>query len=233
VFHPDPNQYDAFAAEYEEHAVAAPYNALYDRPAVLNLVGDVEGRRVLDAGCGPGTYVAELIEQGADVTGCDASPRMIELARSRVGDAADLRVHQMGTPFDWIDDHSIHVAISALVYPYINDRISFLREIHRVLRPDGAFVLSMHHPAGDWHRLGGSYFAVETVTETWSKGWEITAWRMPLTAIADEFAQVGFLIERLIEPAPLPEMAQTHPKAYERLTTEPGFVLFRLIKSSA
>ena len=31
-----------------------------------------------------------------------------------------------------------------------------------------------------WCRLGGSYFEASTVTETWSKGWEITAWRMVL-----------------------------------------------------
>lgn len=34
-----------------------------------------------DAGCGPGIFVAQLIERGADVSGCDASARMIELAR--------------------------------------------------------------------------------------------------------------------------------------------------------
>jgi hypothetical protein len=52
---PDPVQYDSFAVEYEEHAAAAPYNALYDRPATLRLVGEVEAggcwmpRAVLDS----------------------------------------------------------------------------------------------------------------------------------------------------------------------------------------
>lgn len=99
-----------------------------------------------------------------------------------------------------------------------------------MLRPDGIVVISTHHPAGDWHRLGGSYFAVEPVTESWSKGWEITAWRLPLTQIAAEFAEAGFLIERLVEPAPRPEMAETNPASFEWLSTEPGFILFRLVK---
>ena len=40
----------------------------------------------------------------------------------------------------------------------------------------------------DWLRLGGSYFELSTVTEVWSKGWEVTAWRMPLTQLTAEFA---------------------------------------------
>lgn len=227
---PDPSQYDSFAAEYLEHAADAPYNAHYDRPATLALIGDVEGKRVLDAGCGPGIYAAELLERGADVLGCDSSPQMIELARAATDGRADLRVHSLEEPFDWVQDGTIDVAVNALVYHYINDRVGFLREISRMLRSDGALVLSTHHPAGDWHRLGGSYFAVEPVTETWSAGWEITAWRMPLTQLAAEFAEAGFVIDRLVEPAPQPEMASSYPDAFRRLTTEPGFILFRLIK---
>ena len=229
---PDPTQYDAFAGEYEEHAATAPYNALYDRPATLDLIGEVEGKRVLDAGCGPGFYVAELLQRGAEVLGCDASPRMVELARAKVGVRADLRVHSLGDPFDWAPDGSIDIVVSALVHHYINDRRGFLKEVYRMLRPDGVLVLSTHHPAEDWHRLGGSYFAVETVTETWSKGWEITTWRMPLDRMTAEFAEAGFLIERLVEPAPLPEMAESHPDVFHRLSTEPGFILFRLVKPS-
>lgn len=228
---PDPAQYDSFAAEYEEHAATAPYNALYDRPAMLDLIGDVDGKRVLDAGCGPGIYVTELIERGAEVSGCDASTQMIQVARAKVGDAADLRVQSLEESFDWVDNESIDVAISALVHHYINDRMGFLREIHRMLRPDGVFVISTHHPAGDWHRLGGSYFTVEPVTERWSTGWEITAWRMPLTQMTAEFAEAGFLIQRLVEPSPRPDMAKTHPESFERLSTEPGFILFQLVKS--
>lgn len=227
---PDPGQYDPIAAEYEAHAAEAPYNALYDRPAVLDLIGDVAGARVLDAGCGPGIYAAELLRRGARLTGCDASESMVGLARERTGGEADLRVHPLEEPFGWVADGSIDLVVSALVYHYLNDRPAFLGECHRMLRPGGALVISTHHPAWDWHRLGGSYFAVEPVTETWSKGWEITAWRMPLTAMTEEFATAGFLIERLVEPVPLPEMADTHPEAHARLTTNPGFVVFRLLR---
>jgi SAM-dependent methyltransferase len=226
---PDPSQYDAFADEYEVHAAEAPWNALYDRPATLRLLGDVAGLAVLDAACGPGFYLEQLVAGGAgEVHGCDASARMVELARRRVGDAVDLRVHSLDDPLDWLADGSVDVVLCALAYHYLNDRPAFLAEAARVLRPGGTLVISTHHPASDWVRLGGSYFAEEPVTETWSKGWVITAWRVPLTRLTEEFAGAGFAIERLVEPLPEPAMATSHPDVHARLSTEPGFVLFRL-----
>lgn len=225
---PDPTQYDAFAAEYADHAADAPYNALYDRPAVLRLLGDVTERRVLDAACGPGLYLEQLVARGADVVACDASPRMVELARARVEDGAIVRVHSLEDPFAWVPDGTIDVVLCALAYHYLTDRTGFLREARRMLGPGGSLVISTHHPTGDWSRLGGSYFDVGTVTETWSRGWEITAWRMPLSHLTEEFAAAGYVIERLVEPTPEPAMAQSHPDTFEKLSNLPGFIIFRL-----
>lgn len=225
---PNPSQYDSFAHEYDEHASVAPYNALYDRPAMLRLIGDVSDQRVVDAACGPGFYLEALLARGASVTGCDASPRMIELARARVGESVDLRVHSLDEPLAWINDASIDVIVCALAYHYLDDRLGFLHEAARVLRSDGRLVISTHHPTEDWRRLGGSYFEVGAVTETWSKGWEITAWRLPLTRLTEEFATAGFLIERLVEPTPEPEMASTHPDTFEKLRNCPAFIMFEL-----
>lgn len=55
-------QHESFAHEFLGHAVDAPYNAHYDRPAMFELIGDVRGKDVLDAGCGPGLYASRLVE---------------------------------------------------------------------------------------------------------------------------------------------------------------------------
>lgn len=73
-------QYESFADAFAEHAADGFANAHYDRPACLELLGDVAGRHVLDAACGPGLYAAELARRGARVTGLDQSPRMVALA---------------------------------------------------------------------------------------------------------------------------------------------------------
>lgn len=83
--------YDQMGDGYRQHAQDGPYNAHYDRPAVLAALGPVAGRRVLDAGCGPGLYAAALLAAGAEVVGFDASPAMVDLARRRVGPRAHRR----------------------------------------------------------------------------------------------------------------------------------------------
>lgn len=79
-------------------------------------------------------------------------------------------------------------------------------------------------------KLGGSYFTVEVVEETWAKGWEMRSWRLPLGVMCDEFRAAGFLIERVVEPQPVPEMAKRYPAYDEKLNREPGFIAFRLVK---
>lgn len=226
--------YDPIAEEYEEHAADSAHNALYDRPAVLELLGPVAGLRVLDAGCGPGFYSQALAAGGAAVVAFDQSPEMVRLARRRLGDGTPVRLHDLADPLDWLDDGSFDAAVLALVIHYVDDRVPALRELYRVLRPGGNLVVSTHHPTGDWLRQGGSYFTTATVEEYWKQGrWWMRYWRQPLTATCAEFAAAGFLVERLVEPQPLPEMADRFPDDFETLAREPGFLVFRLLKPAA
>ncbi|MFP4554272.1 MAG: GNAT family N-acetyltransferase [Actinomycetota bacterium] len=222
--------YETFAEEYENHAAESPYNAYYDRPAVLELLGDVDGSRVLDVGCGPGFYAEELVARGADVVGFDASPKMVDLAGRRVGDGAEFRVHDLSQPLDWLEDETFDAAVAALVIHYVDNRREAFSEIYRVLKPGGHAVVSTHHPTLDWLRTGGSYFAEGIIEERWSRGWEMRYWRMPLSVVANEMTGAGFLIERLVEPTAVPELGEVDPEHFEELTTEPHFICFRLVK---
>ena len=221
-------QYEVFADEFLDHAEDGFANAHYDRPACLALLGDVAGKRVLDAACGPGLYAAELIRRGASVVGFDHSPRMVDIARQRAPQG-EFRVHDLGDPIGWLADGSVDLALCALAIEYVDDRVSALHELRRVLRPDGALVLSRQHPTGDWLRHGGNYYDVRTIEETWSKGWHVRYWLMPLEATCEEIRAAGFVIERLTEPRPAPEAADLDPAEYEQLSREPrGFMAFRL-----
>lgn len=222
-------QYDSFADGFLEHASDNLYNAHYDRPACLALLGEVAGRTVLDAACGPGLYAQELVARGAEVIGFDQSPRMAALAAQRVP-SGRFRVHDLADPLDWLADSSVDLVLFALALEYVDDRKRALRELRRVLRSDGALVLSRQHPTGDWLRHGGSYFEPRVIEETWSRGWRLRYWLTPLEQTCEELHDAGFLIERLHEPRPAPQAAAIDGDAYERLNREPtGFLAIRAV----
>ena len=157
----DASTFEPFAHDYARHAETSAHNALYDRPATLDLCGDIRDLRVFDAGCGPGFFAEEFVRRGArEVVGVDASPTMVELARDRVKERATFRVHDLQSPLEWLEPASFDLAVMALVIHHLDDRVAALRALHRILRPDGALVVSTNHPTADWMRLGGSYFDV-------------------------------------------------------------------------
>jgi SAM-dependent methyltransferase len=222
-------QYDVFADEFSTHAEFGLYNAHYDRPACLELLGEVAGRTVLDAACGPGLYAEELTHRGADVIGFDQSPRMVELSRQRVP-SARFRVHDLADRLDWLADGSVDLVLCALAMEYVDDRTAALKEFRRVLRDDGALVLSRQHPTGDWLRHGGNYFQARVIEETWSRGWRVRYWLSPLEQTCEELHAAGFLIERLLEPRPTKQAADLDAEKFRRLHREPtGFLAIRAI----
>jgi SAM-dependent methyltransferase len=210
------------------------FNAYYERPATICLLGNVSGLRVLDAGCGPGALTEWLVGHGAAVTAVDVSPEMVRIARERVGDRARVQIADLAGPLP-LGTGSVDVVVASLAMHYIADWDVPLGEFRRVLAPDGAVVFSTHHPAMDWQlHSPGDYFAVRQVSERWSLGTEggfdVTFWRRPLTAITESIYRAGFLIERLVEPAPVPELADVDADGYRRLRTSPAFLFFRLVK---
>lgn len=221
--------FDRAAEAYDRHAADSAYNAHYDRPAMLELLGDVSGLRVLDAGCGSGLYAAELLSRGAEVVGVDESEKLIRLARRRAP-GAEFHVQALEKPLSWAADRSFDRVLMALVLHHIHYPVNTLRELHRVLRDDGRLLISTGHPTDDWRRLGGSYFTRERIEETWSMGVQTSYRRAPLETLVGEFGEAGFVVEKLIEPRPADTMKERYPEAHEKLSRVPAFIGFRLMK---
>jgi SAM-dependent methyltransferase len=225
--------YDEMAAEYAVDGERNAYNALYERPATIALLGSVVDRDVLDVGCGSGPLAAWLIAQGACVTGFDTSARMIELARARALPKASFSVADLGAPLRHLADDRFDLVVASLVLHYLRDWVGPLRELRRVVRPGGALVFSTHHPASDIRlSRSGDYFATELLHDRWEKGgvtFDVRFWRRPLHAMFASIAEAGWRTERVEEPQPLPACREADPAAWARLTSEPTFLFFRLI----
>jgi SAM-dependent methyltransferase len=224
--------YDRMGVSFAQHAADSAYNAHYDRPAVLAAAGPVAGRRVLDAGCGPGLYLRELLERGAEVTGFDASPAMVALARQQVPDQVRIDQAALGRPLPYRDG-VFDLIVCALAIHYARDRAAAFAEFWRVLRPGGAAVISTQHPVMDWLRKGGSYFQATLETDIWQTpagDQPVHFWRESLSALCAAATDAGFLIEKLTEPVPAETMRERYPEDYEKLRREPGFLILRLLK---
>ncbi|GAA3165942.1 MULTISPECIES: class I SAM-dependent methyltransferase [Nonomuraea] len=213
------NDYDQMAEGYSAENETSLANAYYERPAMLELAGDVAGRRVLDAGCGSGPLFAELRSRGAIVTGIDASAGMLEMARRRLGPDADLHEVDLAGPLPFPDDTFDDVTAS-LVLHYLEDWGPTLAELRRVLKPGGRLLVSVDHPFSIalFQQMAGekpAYFETRTRTEEWVMGGETVRmrfWDRPLHAMTEAFAAAGFRIDVISEPPFAPEARELFPE---------------------
>ncbi|HYV13585.1 MAG TPA: class I SAM-dependent methyltransferase [Pyrinomonadaceae bacterium] len=120
--------YETLAEAYASVTDTKPHNAYYERPATLSLLPDVKGKRVLDAACGPGVYSEWLLSHGAEVVALDASPKMVELAKRRVGESVDVRQADLNKLLTFLEDATFDVVLSSLTMEYIEDWHSTFNE---------------------------------------------------------------------------------------------------------
>jgi ubiquinone/menaquinone biosynthesis C-methylase UbiE len=208
------NDYDSFAEAYTAETETSLINAYYTRPAIMNLAGDVAGRRILDAGCGAGPLFAALRDRGAVMTGFDRSTAMLELARRRLGDDADLRVADLSEPLPYPDDAFDDVIVS-LVLHYLEDWSAPLAELRRVLKPGGRLILAVNHPLMfKWLHPDQDYFALRQWSDENDFAGQkavLTYWHRPLHAMTDAFTQAGFRISVISEPPFAPGAREKFP----------------------
>jgi SAM-dependent methyltransferase len=229
---PRPAPYDEFSDAYAAHAASNPYQALYDRPAILALAGAVAGKQVLDVGCAAGHLSSNLADAGARVIGLDLSQGMIDRARRMFGDRIRFECADLREPLAFLESESVDVITASLVLHYLLDWGATLGEFRRVLRSGGLLVMSVHHPE-DWHWFDRpNYFRTEQVTDEFElvgQPHRVQFYRRPLSETFKALRQAGFAIDEIAEPMPLPECRDVAPDAHENLSTKPRFLYFRAI----
>jgi 2-polyprenyl-6-hydroxyphenyl methylase/3-demethylubiquinone-9 3-methyltransferase len=118
------------------HAINRPRVDFY-----LEALGDLGGRRVLDAGCGGGLVARELAAAGAEVVGVDRSLGSLGVARRAVGRSTGsfrpLQGRLERLPFA---GGSFDAVVAADVLEHLPDLPAAVAELARVLAPGGSFV---------------------------------------------------------------------------------------------
>jgi SAM-dependent methyltransferase len=222
--------YAAYARVEDDWSETAGHRYL-ERPTISDLLPDVSGSRVLDAGCGTGVNAAWLEELGADVIGVDATEAAVERARDRCSSDARFVVADLSDPLDFLDDASVDVVLCQRVLGHVREWRPVFAEFYSVLRPGAVFVFSVGHPVSGWvtPEEAEDYFAVEQLSDQWGEE-TVHTYRRPLGEHLRPLLEAGFRIEAFREPTPEEGFKEEHPERYERLTSVPRWEYVRARK---
>jgi len=229
--------YSDLAENYHRLSASHPANALYDRPTILRLVGELDGQHVLELGCATGHLTHQLLAAGAEVTAIDRSAEMVRIARDRLYGRARIHHGDLNSPLTMVADASVDVVVASLVLHYLPDWQQLLAEVRRCLRPGGALVMSIHHPITGWLRSDRSdYHRTELIEEEWDvEGVRVAAemWRRPLSALFAPLLTAGFVIDAVEEPMPDDDgRGIADPRVRRVLNTQPVFLYVRALSSN-
>jgi arsenite methyltransferase len=114
------------------------------RRLVYEALGAGTGQDVLDVGCGPGFYTAELLDvvgDGGSLVAVDASTAMLDLARRRCAGRPNVTFHEGDATALPVDDGAFDRAVCVQVLEYVADVDAALGELHRAVRPGGRAVV--------------------------------------------------------------------------------------------
>jgi SAM-dependent methyltransferase len=191
----------------------------------LKLLGTLEGKRVLELGCGGGQNSIAMAKQGATAIGVDFSTEQLAYARSlaeregvrielREGDFADLA---------FLRAETIDLALSVCAFQFAEDVGRIFRQVHRVLKPEGALVFSLPHPAynmidptSDQPMLVRRSYFDNAPMDKEKEGIGYTEHHHTVEDLFSALTRSGYRVDTLLEPAPAssgPRSAHWHEAA--------------------
>ncbi len=145
-------------------------DALFSVGKKLDQFGFVKGSIVLDFGCGPGSYIAhasQLVGDKGKVYAVDVQPLAIKAVSKKVARHNLENVFPLlstGYPID-INSHTIDFIYALDMFHHIKDSQPFLKELHRLLKPEGTLFIESGHQHLDAARqkiLDSGYWKVIT-----------------------------------------------------------------------
>ena len=207
-------------------------------PAILNLLGNLRGKSLIDIGCGPGNYSVEFAKRGANVLGIDLSQKMLDKARNNAKMAdVKLTLQKSDARLIRCPDNSFDIAV--IILAILNEKI--IKEAARVLKPSGLLLVSDIHPTleakGHWKsdkigapRIVEDYFSRE------KKKWQINYdtehtitleySTQTIEQCVNLIADAGFKILRIAEPKPGKDLKNSDPAHCDKCSRIPYFIIY-------
>ena len=185
--------------------------------AQLRLLGNLEGKRVLELGCGGGPASVVMAKQGARVIAVDDSADQIGHAR-RLCEREEVKVelHQGDlAELAFVRADGIDVALSIYALGGVEDLNRVFRQVHRVLKPEAPLVISIPHPTYLAVSAGiqppvfrRSYF--DRTPIGWQSG-QLAGVDIPYTMgdLFTSLSRANFRVDTVLEPEPTAESSRS------------------------
>lgn len=221
-------------------------NNLFEIPALFSMMPDLNGKKVLDLGCGFGEHCMRLIKDGAEqVTGIDISEKMLEIARK---ENSNPKIDYIHMPMEDIAqlNKQFDVVISSLAFHYVEDFSGVVKNIYKILYENGLFIFSQENPLCTCHSGGDRWTRDEKGNKVYLnladygiEGERKSAWfvnnvikyHRTFSTIVNTLIESGFVIEKMIEPLPNDKLLEEYPQ-YKDLLHKPDFLLIKAKKTT-
>ncbi len=224
----------------------ASANELFEIPALRSLLPNLEGKKVLDLGCGFGEHCVQYIQAGATkVVGIDISEKMLEVAKMENNDP---RITYINTPMENISEikETFDVVVSSLAIHYVEDFDILVQDVYEMLNDEGLFIFSQENPINTCYSSGDRWTKDEEGNKLFAnlsnyslEGERESKWfvdgvkkyHRTFSTIVNTLVKAGFQIEKMIEPVPTPELLKMYPDQKD-LLHKPDFLLIKARKKN-
>ena len=219
------------------------HNAIIEQPAMMKLLPDVKGKKVLDLGCGYGDNETDFVNRGASyVLGIDLSEKMLGVAKEK-NSHANVEYRQMDmADIDKIEG-KFDLVYSSLAFHYVEDFHKLIKNIYSLLNEGGIILFSQEHPLttstvgkGTFNKDGEKYISY-TFSNYNEGGKRVVNWfidglvkyHRPFAQVFNAITDAGFKLLRVEEPKPREEIIEKIPKLYKEII-KPSFLIIKAIK---
>ncbi len=233
--------YDKFSMQYHEKRKTEEdnlWNLYLDRPMIERFLCESSSdNKVLDLGCGSGLLTRWLRDKGFDACGLDFSNGLISIAKNENPDIPFTVADATSTPYP---SESFDIIVSGLVMHYVQDLSTVFSEVARILKTNGIFIFTIHHPFDEvlevscsdktYQATAQPYFHNDRYRWKMLDGMELVSYHHTFEAIGEALFNIGFVIERIAESRAQKELRELYPDFFVRTNTYPSFCGFKTRK---
>ena len=235
------DQYNQNSQLYHDGIKGGRWYKYIEKPAMIKLLKEeVVGKKVLDLGCGSGVFVKKIYSLGAKkVIGSDLSSGLIKIAREQNPDIDFYVEDARKTHFK---NNEFNVVNSSLVPHYFKNLSPLFNEVNRILKKNGAYVFSMHHPIMEvTHRLEANnkkskklvfepYFHNDLYEWKLREKMNMISYHHTFENIFSSLKKSGFKVDDLVEPIAIKKMEKLDKEFYDRIKKRPCFLIIKARK---